>query len=866
MMLCQVCNRVFTNPKGLAKALRQHNNVTGSHHNNLDGFRSAAKAGCHICALVAEHLSDHPSASRFFFTLGNPNGKDFNFKLFFVENGSPEYSWPLTFRLHPFNKVWSLLPQGSIPESNTGSKTSWTHASSWMDACQKGHPSCKPAQAEGSSFKPTRLLLVSESPDLIYLRERDEIPDDVPYATLSHCWGKVVLGTLLTTNLEDRRNGIAISSLVKTFQDAIEVTRRLNVNYIWIDCLCIIQDSREDWQKESLVMESVYGNSYCDIAATASADGRGGLFRERDIRAVQPCVVSIGMGGAKQDHYLGDFDSWWRAFESSPLNVRAWVLQERLLSPRVLHFDKDQLLWECNELVACERHPLGLSPPLPAAESPRIFRIDAGRSPTRSRNSDIYKIWAPVIHAYSSCAITKDTDRLVALHGIATKVQSVLGCRYVSGLWERGLESQLAWNVVKPKSAHRPAEHVAPSWSWASVVGEVNLFPRGSSADEEVSGGGNLCKVLEVQKSTDTVSAFISHDVLVVRCYLLPVTVIPISRDDWTGEIPGEDETQEGGEDEEYIGEEAFDEEDEADGEVEGEDDQGSDAEEKAPWVTLYYKNSEGEYYDVFFDREPDVDGEWSWPGTTAQQRWLMPTWAPANSALRGLILERRPEDGGKFRRCGAFTGGDKNSFWNTCLDFMEGDVDVDNLEKRRFDAVLGPVPVDLDDGSENGWDGYEIGNDVGQFVVPLMTPGSPREFGMVWRFTGTLKSARDANPAYHVPKIVDIGISLGRATLVSSTTYLDRITVTNFDADSSKLERDMGRLAWAAYVASRNIFKESTTMVVESYNILHGAANSDRAAQFVLTTSAVSTLSLATLVSVPAVCVGLWILQIFLV
>ncbi|KAK3348705.1 hypothetical protein B0T25DRAFT_569382 [Lasiosphaeria hispida] len=412
----------------------------------------------------------------------------------------------------------------------------------------------------------------------------------------------------------------------------------LRVDYIWIDCLCIIQDSREDWQKESLVMESVYGNSYCNIATTASADGRGGLFRERDIRAVQPCIVGIGMGGAKQDHYLGDFDSWWRTFERLPLN----------------------LLWECNELVACERHPLGLGTPLPAAESPRVFRIGAPRSP--NPRLEVYNIWKPIIHAYSSCAITKDTDKLVALHGIAAKVQGVLGCEYVSGLWGLGLESQLAWNVVSPKSSHRPAQHVAPSWSWAAVVGEVDLLPRYDNITET---GGDLCRVLEVQKSSGTLPAFISHDELVVRCYLLPITVIPISRDDWTGEIPG------------------------------------------------------GEHYDVFFEREPDVDSEWSW--TTAQQRWLMPTWASASSALRGLVLERRPQDGGKFRCCGAFQcspGEEKSSFWNTCLDFMGSDANLKNLEKRRLHAVL--QPVDPDDGSEN-WGKHEIGNDIDQFVISVL-------------------------------------------------------------------------------------------------------------------------------------------------
>lgn len=102
-MLCKECNKVFTNPKGLAKALKQSNNITGRHHGNLEAFHSAAKEGCQICALVAVHLIEHPSAGGFQFTLGKPGGKDFIFRLFF-DVGDGDGPRPLTFRLYPFNE------------------------------------------------------------------------------------------------------------------------------------------------------------------------------------------------------------------------------------------------------------------------------------------------------------------------------------------------------------------------------------------------------------------------------------------------------------------------------------------------------------------------------------------------------------------------------------------------------------------------------------------------------------------------------------------------------------------------------------------------------------------------------------------
>ncbi len=252
----------------------------------------------------------------------------------------------------------SSLSQGEV-ESNTGSPSSWKQAISWIQDCTTNHPTCSQAQG-GGQYKPTRLLKVSENKKSIRVCEKEDMPDDVTYTTLSHCRGTAVIGKLLTTNIDSLIRNIPLESLCKTFQDAVQITRRLVVDYIWIDCFCIIQDSPEDWYQESTAMEFVYGHSFCNIAATASADGRGGCFRTRDPKMIHRCIVNISISGKPYQWHLSDFDVWWGRFERSALNVRAWVLQERLLSPRVLHFDRDQLVWECNERTACERYPVGL--------------------------------------------------------------------------------------------------------------------------------------------------------------------------------------------------------------------------------------------------------------------------------------------------------------------------------------------------------------------------------------------------------------------------------------------------------------------------------------------------------------------------
>jgi hypothetical protein len=116
-----------------------------------------------------------------------------------------------------------------------------------------------------------------------------ENPPTSPYASLSHCWGKIKIITLTEGNLREFLEAeIALSRLSQTFCDAISVAKSLNVRYLWIDSLCIIQDSVADWNVESRTMLQVYQNAYCNIAATHAKNGSGGLFSNRN-----PDLLSI---------------------------------------------------------------------------------------------------------------------------------------------------------------------------------------------------------------------------------------------------------------------------------------------------------------------------------------------------------------------------------------------------------------------------------------------------------------------------------------------------------------------------------------------------------------------------------------------
>ncbi|KAK8038618.1 heterokaryon incompatibility protein [Apiospora rasikravindrae] len=164
----------------------------------------------------------------------------------------------------------------------------------------------------------------------------------IRYAALSHCWGpQGVDFKLLSRNVDAFRLQIHWDILSLTFQEAILAATRLGIQYIWIDALCIVQDSAEDWKIEASRMMQVYTNCYINISADASTDGTGGLFRQRDPARFQPFLVTPGGNGSNAPFYCYS-NNWGKYVERAPLIKRSWVTQERFMSPRIVHFSNDQ--------------------------------------------------------------------------------------------------------------------------------------------------------------------------------------------------------------------------------------------------------------------------------------------------------------------------------------------------------------------------------------------------------------------------------------------------------------------------------------------------------------------------------------------
>lgn len=250
----------------------------------------------------------------------------------------------------------------------------------WIKDCDdtNRHDCCKPEALPENLRAPTRLIHVGDLKSCTFTVKLDCSPEQrkgEKYIALSHPWGdKSKHARLCTTvkNIEDFQKLIKFDDLPKNFQDAVTVTRSLNIQYLWIDSLCIKQkyesdDKSEcddgDFYEECKFMEDYYCGAYCTIAATSatgSSDGflktrlqAGSKARQRHCYALNTRIGSESV--AESTFYLcSAIDDFAEDVDKSRLSSRGWVFQERALSRRTIHFAETQVYFECGQGIRCE--------------------------------------------------------------------------------------------------------------------------------------------------------------------------------------------------------------------------------------------------------------------------------------------------------------------------------------------------------------------------------------------------------------------------------------------------------------------------------------------------------------------------------
>lgn len=374
--------------------------------------------------------------------------------------------------------------------SNTESLTTWAIAKEWVRECSEQHTCLAEVDTK---WYPTRLVERLSSETFRVVRSDSGLfKPGRSYVTLSYRWGNDDFLKLTAENLSAFENGQPITALRKTFRDAMIVAEHLGTPYIWIDSLCIIQsgDKGADWRQESIAMADIYSNSFCNISADWG-DESNGLFFERTPRFHPPCPLNMrweadqnGISlpvGLKPPNpppdgvpvYIVCRDGWYEDPAESPLNSRGWVLQERLLAPRVLHFSPNQISWECGHNMLWERVPLNLMDARPPAAGHKLWDVH-WRDHLQGLRINVD--WPTIVAHFTACQLTNESDRLVAIAGIAKKVGPVLNDQYVAGLWARSLPWGLLWRSLPGRKACPPqTQYFSPSFSWAAAGGRVLL-------------------------------------------------------------------------------------------------------------------------------------------------------------------------------------------------------------------------------------------------------------------------------------------------------------------------------------------------------------------------------------------------------
>ncbi|KAF4627445.1 hypothetical protein G7Y89_g10711 [Cudoniella acicularis] len=341
----------------------------------------------------------------------------------------------------------------------------------WYYQCTERHMKCTgfSSMVAPSQQLPSRLLDLGDNK----LRLECDVQSilDLRYATLSHVWGNDPASylQLKEATLEAFKTEVPFDAIPIKYKDSIRITRALGIRYLWIDSLCIIQDSPKDWTTEALKMAAVYGCSACNISYTHAPSEEPAKRYLRDPRVNIPCKLTAASARPSRLSAFGVNHLWSKPLPPAAVVVqpvagaihgswsteayrrvcsllsRAWVFQERLLCPRTIYYGHDRLLWEC-----CETFNDEFSGPMPYVprSKAQIYSAFSGVAQDQTLASLLGHFdgqWKSIVNDYRSCKLTFEKDRAIAFAGIASAIQSQTGMTYLAGIWKETVYLDLLW-------------------------------------------------------------------------------------------------------------------------------------------------------------------------------------------------------------------------------------------------------------------------------------------------------------------------------------------------------------------------------------------------------------------------------------
>lgn len=402
-----------------------------------------------------------------------------------------------------------------------------------MQDCELNHTNC-PGRA--ASILPTRVLDVGSSATSADVKLFVTNGLSGKYVCLSYCWGPGPQPIQLTrSNLTELTENITLTLLPMSIQDAILTVRRLGLRYLWVDALCIIQDSSEDKVKEIEQMDQIYSNATLTVAAANASSCSLGFLNKREPLWSDADAAPIELPFLCPDWVVGSISlvRYGVPTRQEPLHCRSWPFQEYILSRRVLMYESEQMLWICQQDSST-----GIGATYknggPAHDSSvtelKYMRMFLNRPQTISPGFARRNLWIDLVTQYSAKEQTIPDDKIHALRGIASRHQWHMKDQYIAGLWRSWLIPALMWKRSQDIRVRRKRQY--PSWSWLSIDSPVTM-ERASAAVYEPENTVNV-QFIEYQPKApaEPLDAFglLPNAVLHLRGCL-----VKVEDPDWTG-------------------------------------------------------------------------------------------------------------------------------------------------------------------------------------------------------------------------------------------------------------------------------------------------------------------------------------------
>lgn len=335
----------------------------------------------------------------------------------------------------------------------------------WLRLCLAHHATC-------SRQIPSAASIASKEVRFIDLEHSCVVEAQGPrfaFAALSYQWGAKSQEVLLTGERfkEFTTPGFFnrhMDKLHEAIRDAILLLPSLGYRYLWVDALCIVQDSADDWRYMASIMHNIYSSAALTVCCATGTDHGGGLQgMPQTLRStVQPIRSVLG-------NRLVATKTVEDIIERSPWNRRAWTFQERMLSRRCLIFTQDRVFFQCLESTWSEE--VHSESPAPA------WTLDNVRSPYKVVRANPIRQYTQYVESYSGRALTFQKDRLIAFAGLESALYSPLGAISFFGLPDTHFDFGLLWDrkdaadrVQSERELTGPVCET-PSWSWCGWYG-----------------------------------------------------------------------------------------------------------------------------------------------------------------------------------------------------------------------------------------------------------------------------------------------------------------------------------------------------------------------------------------------------------